>query len=241
MATPLPATERHRAGSTLTEVATDHRQPPSLLGFRQLSALHEADRHTVARALHDQIGQAVSAIKMSAHLSLDESDASQRREDLLEIIRIADDTVGRLRDLCLLLRPPQLETLGLEAALRGEIERALAGTSVSMEQDIPALPRRPEPEIELACLRIAQHALGHALGPGQASRLWLSLRDNDGDSLSLRFEHEGNGVNSTDPDEIATAQLMREHALAVGGSLHLHLGGMRTCLDLRLPYTVQAV
>lgn len=205
-----------------------------------MSALHERHRQDVAAALHNQIGQAVSAIKMSAHLILDEADALQRREDLLEIIRIADATVAQLRQLHCQLRPPQLDALGLEAALRGEVERhANAVSEVRLE--LATLSSRPEPAVELACVRIAQqvlaHTLGRADGPARNSRLQVALRD-DGGMLRLRLRVDAGDHHDVAAMAACELESLCEYAVAMGGSLHAE-PAVDSCfaIELRLPFT----
>lgn len=225
MTSPLPGTPPPSPGSlTPGEPA---RELEWRLCLRQLAALHEADRHTAARALHNQIGQAVSAIKMSAHLTLDEADPSQRREDLLEIIRIADDTVAQLRDLHALLHPPQLEGLGLEASLRGESERGALTPPAGVALDIEALPQRPAAEIELACFRIVQQLLRRATATSSQARIFLQLRD-EGEGLRVRLECD---------QPIPDAPLLRTWATALQGDLRIDsLAGAGTRFELHLPY-----
>ena len=215
--------ERRIAISAGASVSAAH----APVALRWMSELHERERRDVAAALHDRIGQAVSAMKMSAHLVLDESDPEQRREDLLEIIRIADVTVAQLRALHCRLRPPQLDTLGLEAALRGEVER-LAGGVAEVDLDLAQLSARLEPEVELACLRIAQQLLMHVLDDctdsTRNSRLRVTLRDH-GDTwlLLLVFDRCGRkGISAIGAS--AWASLV-EYAAALGGSLHRENSG----------------
>ncbi len=196
--------------------------------------MHEADRHTAARALHNQIGQAISAIKMSAHLTLDEADAAQRREDLLEIIRVADETVAQLRDLHALLHPPQLEGLGLEAALRAEAERLSATTPVRVALDIDALPQRPATEIALTGFRIIQQLLRQATATRSPLHIFLQLRD-EKDNLRLRLELDQPALDQPAPD----TPLLRTWAMAVHGDLGVDvLPGVGIRFELRLPYAM---
>src|SRR5690606_26209521 len=88
----------------------------------RLFATQEAERRAVARSLHDQAGQSLTAIRMAATLAMQEADPARVREDLADIIVQADAALAEARRLCSLLRPPQLDALGLEAALRGHVE-----------------------------------------------------------------------------------------------------------------------
>lgn len=84
---------------------------------RRLLEVQEEERRRLSRELHDDIGQQITAIKLGA-LALQGDDDPLRSETVDEIIAIADQTTAKLRDLSMLLRPPQLDALGLEAALR---------------------------------------------------------------------------------------------------------------------------
>ncbi|WP_176140892.1 sensor histidine kinase [Pseudoxanthomonas indica] len=196
--------------------------------LRALFAQQEALRQQVARALHNEIGQAVSAIKMSAHLAGDEDDAAQRREDLAEIVRIADDTVARLRELYSVLRPPQLEALGLQASLRGEAEAWQARWGVPAHIEVALADEdRAAAAIELTAFRSVQDVL---LAPTALSRLAITAARID-DCLALRIEHDGEA-----PDAGLLAQL-HARANAYGGELALTRSTAgHVQVDLRLPW-----
>ncbi|WP_454831188.1 sensor histidine kinase [Pseudoxanthomonas wuyuanensis] len=199
----------------------------------------EQERDAVARALHNEIGQAVSAIKMSAHLALDEADAKQRQQDLQDIIRIADDTVGRLRDLSTRLRPPQLSGLGLEAALRGEVEH-LAGASADVTLQLPSLAQEPDEESALACFRGVQQALAHVLRHAPAARIQLTLTDAGDDGFSLLLAEDAGALEVGGGPAGFDLPLLHERVRALGGQLRLGSDAGGATLQLRLPYRVQA-
>ncbi|MGN6512734.1 MAG: histidine kinase, partial [Lysobacteraceae bacterium] len=90
---------------------------------RRLLSVQEDERRTLSRELHDDIGQQLTAIKLGALALQDETQPAVRAELLDEILATADQTLAKLRDLSMLLRPPQLDALGLEAALRWQAER----------------------------------------------------------------------------------------------------------------------
>ena len=195
--------------------------PPSSDPLLQLFRLQEAERHRVGRALHNQVGQALSAIRMGAHLVQSEDDAEVRAEDLQEIIRASDEAVAIVRDLHATLHPPQLDSIGLEAALRAEYERLFAGAAVMLSP----LPHAPAPDTALVAFRIAQVLLRAAAGTGQPP------------AMALTGEAEAAGAFMIELplriDDIAERPLLQALANAVGGDLAAVAG---TLWRLRLPY-----
>lgn len=180
--------------------------------LRELYARQEAERRVVARALHNEIGQALSAIKMSAHLAGDEDDAVQRRQDLADIVRIADDTVARLRDLYADLRPPQIDTLGLAASLRGEAERWQARWGVTPRLQLADPAPRADAALELAAFRLVQDLLLPLATVGALELRLSALRDG---VTVLEVRHDGPA-----PDPL-TAALLQSRAAAAGLALQL--------------------
>ncbi|MDC6711137.1 sensor histidine kinase, partial [Leclercia adecarboxylata] len=122
---------------------------------------------------------------------------ARRDEDLAQIIQLADATVGKLRDISTLLRPPQLDALGLEAALRWQAGVLFRSAAIELLPDIQSLPRRPAGDIEQACFRIAQESLTNVLRHARASQVNLHLRDVDDHGLHLHVLDDGEGL---DPD-----------------------------------------
>ena len=203
---------------------------------RRLMTVQEDERAAISRELHDDIGQAITAIKLCA-TSLAEGPEPMRQAVVLEmaqeIATVADQTVAKLRDLSLLLRPPQLDALGLEAALRWQAGALFRGDLPRIELDIPPLDCRPPRDIELACFRIAQEALTNVLRHARAGRVALHLRCDDTD-LRLRIEDDGCGIAA---DHRAGLGLitMRERARLVGGELTIDSRPGRTRIDVVLP------
>jgi len=195
--------------------------PPSSDLLLQLFRLQEADRHRVGRALHNQVGQALSAIRMGAHLVQSEDDADVRAEDLQEIIRASDEAVAIVRDLHATLHPPQLDSIGLDAALRAEHERLFPGEGATLSP----LPQAPVPDTALVAFRIAQTAMRAAANAG------------DPLALTLAGDTEASGVFTLElqGDTVAVAELPLLQALAsaAGGDLTAVAGAP---WRLRLPY-----
>jgi signal transduction histidine kinase len=180
----------------------------------RLTAAQEAELHALARALHDDIGQQLAAIKLGAMALQDEDAADARAELAAEIIATAEQTVVALRELSARLRPPPLEALGLEAALRWQAER-LFRDGPRLVLALSPLPHRAAPAVELACARIAEEAMGNVSRHAQAREVAVSLSvANDG----LLLEIADDGVGFAPARTPGTGLLaMRERAAQAGG------------------------
>lgn len=178
----------------------------------------EDERRDLARALHDGAGGSITAVRMSAHAAMAEDDPAQRNADLADVLAQAGDALDRIRALCARLRPPPLDAVGLEAALRWHVERLDRGHG-RVALRIAALPQRPPPAIEQACFRIAEEALASALrhaGPGAVAL----VLETSGDLLRLEVGSAGEGVDTGMPDGSGLTA-MRERARSVGGTLEV--------------------
>nr|WP_330217145.1 PAS domain S-box protein [Pseudoxanthomonas suwonensis] len=203
---------------------------------RQLFTAQEDERRAISRELHDDIGQAITAMKLSAHAAMSEDDGARRLEDLQLLAGTADATLDKLRNLSMLLRPPQLDALGLEAALRWHAGVLMRNSPVQLDVDIRPLPQRPEREIEQTCFRIAQEGLTNVLRHAGARSVSLALADMDGDWLDLRIEDDGRGFEPADAHGLGLV-IMRERAQSVGGQLRIDtMPGRGTRIHLQLPY-----
>lgn len=213
----------------------------------RLLTVQEDERRVLSRELHDDVGQAITAIKLGAVSLLhrderadgtqDEDARARHTEIVNEIIATADQTVVKLRDLSMLLRPPQLDALGLEAALRWQSQALFRSNPTELELDLTPLPHRPDPAVELACFRIAQEALTNVLRHAGARRVTVTLAAQDR-TLVLSVQDDGHGF---DPGRTHGLGLvtMRERAQQLGGSFRIDTDpGVGTRLHARLPMTL---
>ena len=191
---------------------------------QRLLTVQEDERRTLSRELHDDIGQSITAIKLAATSLNDEEiggDPAQRHEILDELVAIADQTVLKLRNLSLLLRPPQLDSLGLEPALRGQVARLARNTGLDIQLQVASADARLPADVELACFRIAQEALTNAARHAGAREVRVDVdyaQDGDGDLLVLRVSDDGRGLEPGRPGGIGL-MTMRERASQLGGSV----------------------
>ena len=208
---------------------------------RQLAAAQETERRNLARELHDQVGQALTALKLilnSAAIQAGESNISQLLD---KSIQAADQAIEQVRTLSTDLRPSVLDDLGLAAALRWYFHKqaSLAEIQVNLTAAAEVL-RAPSP-IETACFRVAQEACTNILRHAQAKNIWADLTQEKGE-MGLIIRDDGIGF------DVAQAQLaaqagrslgllsMAERAEFQGGSLTIESKpGEGTRLVIRLP------
>jgi signal transduction histidine kinase len=214
---------------------------------QQLLTVQEDERRTLSRELHDDIGQSITAIKLAATSLADDGladDPLARREIVDEIVAIADQTVFKLRNLSLLLRPPQLDSLGLEAALRGQVAQLSRNTRLAIRLEVAPIDERLPATIELACFRIAQEALTNVARHAGALDVEVQVeveKTDRGAALLLRVSDDGCGVDPSRPGGLGLLT-MRERATQLGGSVSITPrpgGGTVVRAILPMPETVE--
>jgi signal transduction histidine kinase len=115
---------------------------------RQLEDAKEEEKRHIARELHDELGQLLSAVKINLKALSRLPDASEERnERTRDAIALVDDMIGHVRAMALDLRPPLLDELGLVAALRGyaEGQSVRTGVAIGVEANAGAETLGPTP------------------------------------------------------------------------------------------------
>jgi PAS domain S-box-containing protein len=204
-------------------------------------ARREEDRTRMARELHDQLGQALAALKIDLHWVGQQVTASDRLDEVTEkiggMMRLVDETISRVRRISSELRPPVLDKLGLIAALEWEAEEFSRRTHIRT---------RVRPGVEQVDLdrghattvfRILQEALTNVATHAAASnvRIAVSLASTE---LRIRIADDGRGIA---PDQtsgsVALGILgMRERASLLGGTVAVRRGRRRgTIVTIAIP------
>ncbi|MFL5393768.1 MAG: PAS domain-containing protein, partial [Myxococcales bacterium] len=199
---------------------------------RKLIEAQEAERRAVARELHDDFGQVLTALRLNLQ---------RRTADESENIALVDGAIARMRDLAQDLRPPQLDELGLEASLRWYVERETARAGLQLELDLQPLVSAPVPVVATTAFRVIQEALTNVIRHARARRVRIALGPVDG-HLELSVGDDGAGFDVADARKRAArgGSLgllgMQERVELVGGDLHLDSApGRGTTVQARLP------
>jgi two-component system sensor histidine kinase UhpB len=216
------------------------RERLAVLSARLLAA-QENERRTIARELHDEIGQALTAVSVNLQTLHAKPDTPQRLEILDESITITQQTLRQVRNLSLDLRPSLLDDLGLGPALRWYLERQgqRLGCAMALE-DALGDDRYPAP-IETTCFRIAQEAVTNVARHANAQAVRVCVR-RDGDRLELTVEDDGAGFDIDAARERASKGHslgllgMEERAALAGGQIEItSRPGHGTRVVARLP------
>lgn len=213
----------------------------SEIALRALSAklmdAQEAERRHLARELHDQIGQLLTGLRLLlGRNGFPEADGpmKDRREEASQIV---DDLFARVRDLSSDLRPPELDQLGLLAALLMHIERYRIRTGILVCLEHCEIERRFGAEVETAAFRIVQEALTNCARHAGVKQVkvfvWAGAT-----TLNLRIRDEGRGFERVVIAAARSSGLvgMRERAALVGGRIVVESKlGVGTTINAELP------
>jgi PAS domain S-box-containing protein len=205
------------------QLKISEQQLHQLAGY--LQTVREDERTAIAREIHDELGQALTAMKMDLvwlnHHLPKAADSLQKR--LAVTIELVNSTINTVRKLATQLRPGILDDLGLTAALEWQAQEFQARTGITCEFDNLAEFFDLEPARATAIFRICQEALTNVARHARATKVTISLQQ---ESSNLRLEVSDNGRGVTD-NELANPRSlgllgMRERAFLLGGSFRIN-------------------
>lgn len=207
----------------------------------RLVTAHEDERSSLARDLHDGVGQTLTAVV----LTLDAAEARLAAGPHAEAAEPAEATIRRARGLALAaleearavaaqLRPSRIQELGLGASLNG-LARS-AGIPVDLRftpSNLP--PGLLEQEREIDAYRIVQEAVGNAARHSHASKVWIDAVEDDG-LLAITVGDDGVGFDMATTAVGLGLVGMQERATILGGRLEVRSEpGGGTVVALQIP------
>lgn len=184
----------------------------------QLLEVQESERRSIARELHDEIGQVLTGLKLTLEMA-----STDRGEDgqggLEDAVAGVNDLMDRVHGLILDLRPSMLDDLGLVPALLAHFERYTSQTGVQVRFEHRGLDRRFPSQIETAAYRIVQEALTNVARHAGVREVRV-LTWSDGEAVGVQVEDSGKGFDQAqalgEPSHSGLAG-MRERAVLLGG------------------------
>jgi signal transduction histidine kinase len=205
---------------------------------QRLIEVQEIERRQIARDLHDDIGQQLTGLKLYLQRLLGKLDSPDAVKTTSDLIEGTDQALTKVRSLSLSLHPLQLETLGLEAALRWHLARFLKVTHTAWELWTEGTLETVPPESSVGAFRIVQEAVNNVAKHAKAANLRVMLNC-DEKVLRLEILDDGCGFDVSSAAQ-GTSSLgltsMRERVASLGGQLAINsLEGVGTRITVLLP------
>jgi signal transduction histidine kinase len=187
----------------------------------------ERERRRIARELHDEIGQSLTAVHLNLQNLRDPRDPAVSQARLDDSLAQVERLLRQVRNMSLELRPSLLDDLGLAAALRWYLDRQSerAGLRIGFADGLGE--RRLTTELETTCFRVAQEAVNNVVRHAHAQNVQVSLNAR-GRVLELRVLDDGCGFDAGAALKRAAGAAslgllgMREWVMLVGGRFEIH-------------------
>ena len=233
--------ERKRAEEDLRR---SHRELRMLAG--RLQEAQEAERKHVAREIHDELGQTLTAMKLDLgwlgkRLAAEGGPAPQAKalEKVRSLARLVDGAMDSMKRVAAALRPRVLDDLGLAAALEWQSSEFQARTGIRCELHIsPAVKAMQiDPTCATALFRICQELLTNTSRHAQASKVSIALTQKER-ALVLNVHDNGKGISEQEIKQSPSFGLLgiRERAALLGGACEIHgTPGQGTTVVVKLP------
>ena len=211
---------------------------------RRLLTEREQERKHLARELHDQVIQDLLSFNYRLEEAENAEPTTERQKELAAIRSGIRQVVSELRQLCGDLRPPTIDSHGLEAAIRSHAQEWADRNGIALTLEIdPHLGRLPE-AIELSVFRIVQEGLNNVRKHAAAKQVNLCLQRTPTASLLVQLTDDGKGL--TQPLDLAALSARKhfgllsisERVALLGGAMHIESapgGGVALQVDIPSP------
>jgi signal transduction histidine kinase len=200
--------------------AAQARERAAAEGHRRAIEAQEAERARIARELHDEAGQVLTALALHLRALEDELPDDATRGRLSDLRRQINAAAASLRDLATELRPSGLREHGLQSAIARQAARVAESSGIEVDLALGGLPEGLPEQTEIALFRVVQEALTNVArhsGSRRASVLATAL----GGKLRLVVEDEGSGFDATAPTARLGLAGIRERVELLGGQLRI--------------------
>jgi len=229
-----PVSEAGELAATFNEMLArlEHEQ---LESTRRVLAAHESERLRIAQELHDEVGQALTAVLLQLS-RVHERVPAELREDVNEAQGATRASLEDVRRIATDLRPEMLEDLGLASALAALSDGFARRTGLRVDRHIQTPLPQIGGEAELVMYRIAQEALTNVARHAESESAELTVAANP-DQLTLTVRDYGRGLPNGRPVDGNGIRGMRERAVLIGADLRIGRSsqGAGTELSVALP------
>jgi signal transduction histidine kinase len=208
---------------------------------RRLEAAKEEERKRIARELHDEMGQALTAAKINLQILSGIDDRDARVQRIVDTVGLVDRMISHVRALSLDLRPPLLDELGVVPAVRGYLEAQANRSGIDIDVDAEEVPSLVPADAAIVAFRVVQESITNVIRHADASRAEVTMRYDPG-WLDLSIRDNGRGFDVDEAFERASAGHhlgllgIQERVQALGGEVEiLSSAGRGTEVRVRVP------
>jgi signal transduction histidine kinase len=212
--------------------------------LRKVITAQEEERKRIARELHDEVGQDLTALIMNCDAlvqTIKNPENSQKYKPKINNLRsLSAGALQSLRSLISDLRPDVLDNLGLELAIRGHVKDRLKDRGINSQVKVSNLQIRPSPEVETTIFRLVQESVTNIIRHSNANEVNVHL-DRNGQQLRLIIEDNGVGFDPQEEMDIDRQNGwglhgMNERAELIGGTMLVESDeGEGTRLTIEIP------
>jgi len=213
MSNQTPAKQREKSGEEFRNLSA------------YLQAAREEERRSVAREIHDELGQALTTIKLELSLLREEvlHDATAATQRIQSLKDGVDETIHAVKRIITKLRPGLLDDLGLTAAIEWQAKDFQQHTGIVCEVMAEPEEMNIDSKISTAMFRIFQETLTNITRHSNATRVTVNLLQTD-DALTLQVHDNGQGITSEEINDPKSFGLIgiRERAQYWHGTVEIN-------------------
>jgi signal transduction histidine kinase len=205
----------------------------------RVDAAREEERKRLAREIHDQLGQALTVLKLDLAWVQSKTPKTEGKlkTKMADMIRQVDEAIQRVREIASNLRPSVLDDLGLLPAIEWQLNELKKRTGIRCRLSSNVEKLELDPERSAAVFRVVQEALTNIVRHAEASRIQVRLHTND-DSLTVTVADNGRGLSTAAIANSGSLGIlgMKERMARVGGQFAIHSGSPSgTVVEMKVP------
>jgi signal transduction histidine kinase len=230
-----------RAHTQFEDVAAARRQLENLSA--RLVQAQETERRSLARELHDEVGQALSAVlvelrNLSKGLAVQSADQLSRHVETIK--GLVENTVRTVRNMSLLLRPSMLDDLGLIPALEWQAREVSRQTCINVTVSTDLVSDHLPDEYKTCIYRVVQEALHNCSSHSHATAVRIKVLQ-EPKRLTLSIQDNGRGFDVKHSKGLGLLGI-QERVTHLGGKFEIHSeAGSGTVLAVELPFVEQNI
>jgi signal transduction histidine kinase len=206
----------------------------------RLQAVREEESIRIARKIHDELGSALTGLKMDVswlNKRLTEQDNKELQQKSKAMSELIDETIQKVRNISIELRPSILDDLGLAAAIEGQCREFQKRTEIKCRIITLSEETELSPDKATAVFRIFQEILTNVARHSRATLIEISMKQIDGD-LVLKVSDNGEGIKGINISDTKSLGILGMHERAVVFGGHIEITGEEgkgTTVTVRIP------